>query len=298
MAEMPPLQAVRVFDSVARHLSFTKAAAELAMTQSAVSYQIKLIESFLGAPLFVRLARGVALTERGLAISPVVRQALGDLTRAFQSARDGNESMLVITTLHTFATNWLAPRIGAFQLVHPEIAVRLDVSSRLVDLEAEGIDVAIRSGNGPWPGLVSHVVMDSVFTAVASPAYLERHGRIATPGDVLKATIIGPHEDWWPVWLAAAGVKPPYVFERRGVELETQQMIASVAVAGHGVALVTPGFVADDLKSGRLVQLFDVMGTTGAKYFLVYPEGRRNQRKIRMFREWLLAEAGTPAKQA
>ena len=125
----------------------------------------------------------------------------------------------------------------------------------------------------------------------ASPGSLS-FGEITTPADVLKATIIGPHDDWWEIWLAAAGVKPPYVFERRGVELDTQQMIASVAVAGHGVALVTPGFVADDLKSGRLLQLFDVMGTTGAKYCLVYPESRRSQRKIRMFRDWLLAEAG------
>src|SRR5438477_1986400 len=137
MVETPPLQAVRVFDSVARHLSFTKAAAELAMTQSAVSYQIKLLESFVGAALFVRLARGVALSERGLVIAPVIRQSLGDLARVFRSVRDDNDSTLVITTLHTFATNWLAPRIGGFQMAHPEIAVRLDVSSRLVDLEAE-----------------------------------------------------------------------------------------------------------------------------------------------------------------
>jgi LysR family glycine cleavage system transcriptional activator len=293
MAEMPPLQAVRVFDSVARHQSFTKAAAELAMTQSAVSYQIKLLESFIGAPLFVRLARGVALTDRGLAIAPVVRQSLGDLSRIFQSARDDSNAMLVITTLHTFATNWLAPRIGGFQMAHPDIAVRLDVSQRLVDLEAEGIDVAVRSGKGPWPGHVAHALMDSVFTAVASPAYLDRHGPFAAPADLLvNATIIGPSDDWWQTWFAVAGVEPPYVFEKRGVELDTQQMIASVAIAGHGVALVTPGFVADELKSGRLVQLFDVTGTTGAKYFLVYPESRRNQRKIRAFRDWLLAEAG------
>src|SRR5947208_953448 len=131
MAEMPPLQAVRVFDAVARHLSFTRAATELAMTQSAVSYQIKLLEGFIGAPLFVRLARGVALSDRGLAVAPVARQALGDLSRVFQSLRDDTNATLVITTLHTFATNWLAPRIGGFQLAHPDIAVRLDVSSRL-----------------------------------------------------------------------------------------------------------------------------------------------------------------------
>jgi LysR family glycine cleavage system transcriptional activator len=291
MADSPPLQAIRVFDAVARHLSFTKAAGELAMTQSAVSYQIKLLESFVGGPLFVRMARGVALTDRGLAMAPVVRQSLAELNRVFRSARDDNASTLAITTLHTFATNWLAPRIGAFQLAHPDLAVRLDVSSRLVDLEGEGFDVAIRSGKGPWPGLVSHAIMDSVFTVVASPLYIEREGPFRTPADLLGATVIGASDDWWPVWLETAGVPPPYVFAHRGVDLDTQQMIASVAVAGHGVALVTPGFVADDLKAGRLVQLFDVIGTAGDKYFLVYPESRRNQPKIRKFRDWLLAEA-------
>src|SRR3954451_5795356 len=155
MGDSPPLQAIRVFDAVARHSSFTKAASELAMTQSAVSYQIKLLETFVGGPLFVRLARGVALSDRGAAIAPVVRQALADLNRVFRAARNENASTLAITTLHTFATNWLAPRIGAFQLAHPDLAVRIDVSSRLVDLEAEGFDVGIRSGKGPWPGLVS-----------------------------------------------------------------------------------------------------------------------------------------------
>jgi LysR family glycine cleavage system transcriptional activator len=261
------------------------------MTQSAVSYQIKLLESFVGGPLFVRMARGVALTDRGLAVAPVVRQSLADLNRAFRSARDENASTLAITTLHTFATNWLAPRIGAFQLAHPDLAVRLDVSSRLVDLEGEGFDVAIRSGKGPWPGLVSHAIMDSVFTVVASPLYIEREGPFRAPADLLGATVIGASDDWWPVWLKTAGVPPPYAFAHRGVDLDTQQMIASVAVAGHGIALVTPGFVADDLKAGRLVQLFDVIGTAGDKYFLVYPESRRNQPKIRKFRDWLLAEA-------
>jgi LysR family transcriptional regulator, glycine cleavage system transcriptional activator len=291
MAETPPLQAIKVFDSVARHLSFTKAAAELAMTQSAVSYQIKLLESFLGAPLFVRLARGVALTERGLSVAPVVRQALGDLNRAFRSAREAYNATLVITTIHTFATNWLAPRIGGFQLAHPDIAVRLDVSSRLIDLESEGFDVAIRHAKEPPQGLVSHFLMDSVFTAVASPAYIERHGPFTRPAQLLEATIIGPSDDWWPVWFETAGVAAPHHFAHPGVDLDTQQMIASVAIAGHGVALVTPGFVADDLKSGRLVQLFDVMGTMGTRYYLLYPESRRNQRKIRVFRDWLLAQA-------
>ncbi len=115
MAETLPLQAVKVFDAVARHMNFTKAAEELNMTQSAVSYQVKLLEDFIGTALFRREARGVALSEHGRAVAPLVRQALGDLTQAFRSAKAETANLLVISTLHTFATNWLAPRLGSFQ---------------------------------------------------------------------------------------------------------------------------------------------------------------------------------------
>ena len=111
MAETPPLQAVKVFDAVARHLNFTKAASELNMTQSAVSYQVKLLESFIGAPLFLREARGVALSEHGRTVAPMVRRALSDLTQAFQSARAETTNLLVISTMQTFASTWLAPQL-------------------------------------------------------------------------------------------------------------------------------------------------------------------------------------------
>src|SRR4029079_5552708 len=153
MAETPPLQAVRVFDALARHLNFTKAATELNMTQSAVSYQVKLLESFIGAPLFVREARGVSLSEQGRMVAPMVRRALNDLTQAFQSAKSETTNLLVISTLQTFASTWLAPRIGEFQMQNPDIAVKLDVSNHLVDFQNDRVDVGIRTGKGNWPGL-------------------------------------------------------------------------------------------------------------------------------------------------
>ncbi|MGE3829529.1 MAG: LysR substrate-binding domain-containing protein [Parvibaculaceae bacterium] len=292
MAETPPLQAIKVFDAVARHLSFTKAAAELNMTQSAVSYQIKLIEGFIGAPLFVRQARGVALSERGREVAPVVRRALGDLAQTFRSAREETSSVLSITSVHTFTVFWLAPRIGSFQLAYPDIAVRIDTQARLVDLENEGFDLAIRSGKGKWPGLVTHYLIEECFTPVCSPAYLEREGTPKTPGELLKRILIGPSDPWWPAWFAAAGVDAPSAIPRPGIDVETQQMAASLAVAGQGVAMVNPGFLAEDVASGRLVRLFDITGTTGNHFYLAYPESRRTLAKIRAFRDWILAEAG------
>ena len=169
MAALPPLAAIRVFKSVARHGNFSRAAAELNMTQSAVSYQIKLLESFVGAPLFVRQARGVALSEKGETVAPTVRRALGELAQSFRLVREESNSVLVISTMQTIAGNWLAPRLGGFQLLHPEYTVRLDISPNMVDLESEGVDVVIRSGKGIWPGLTSHFLLTRHSLRFAAP---------------------------------------------------------------------------------------------------------------------------------
>ncbi len=292
MAEIPPLQAVKVFDAVARHLNFTKAATELNMTQSAVSYQVKLLEEYVGTALFRREARGVALSEHGRTVAPLVRQALGDLTQAFRSAKAETANLLVISTMHTFATTWLAPRIGSFQMENPDIAVRLDISQGLANFHDDGVDIAIRSGKGEWPGVKSHCLGGSAFTVVCSPQYYERIGKPKTPADLVDCNFIGPRDDWWPIWFAAAGIDPPAAFSRPGIDVETQQMAMVLAVAGHGLALVHLGFVTEEFKAGKLIQPFDVMATAGFNYYLVYPEVGRLPKKTRLFRDWILKEAG------
>ena len=293
MATLPPLAAIRVFETVARHGNFSRAAAELNMTQSAVSYQIKLLESFVGAPLFVRQARGVALSEKGETIAPTVRRALGDLAQSFRQVREESNSALVISTMQTIAGNWLAPRLGGFQLLHPEYTVRLDISPHMVDLASEGVDVVIRSGKGNWPGLTSHVLLTQTFTPVCSPHYIAREGRPETPGDMLNRVLIDRNDIWWPIWFEAAGLPRDASSNRTSIDVNTQQMAAILAVAGSGIALVSPAFVSEDLKSGRLIQLFDVMANSGSEYFLAYSETRRNTPKIRAFRDWILGEAAT-----
>jgi len=292
MADLPPLNALRVFDAVARHGNLTRAAAELNMTQSAVSYQVKLLEGFAGGPLFQRLARGVVLTERGRMVAPTVQKSFADLRAAFGQLRHGDEQLLVISTMHTIASSWLAPRLGKLQLAHPGLAVRLDVTSDLVDFTQSSTDVAIRSGKGHWPGLASHLLMDQTFTPVASPAYLAREGRPATPRDVLDHVLVAPSDDWWPLWFEAAGIPGPLTIRRPGIDVETQQMTARVAAAGNGIALLTPGFAQDELDAGLLVRLFDIEASAQSSYFLVYPETSAKRRKIALFRDWILAEAG------
>ena len=293
MTALPPLAAIRVFETVARHGTFSRAAAELNMTQSAVSYQIKLLEDFVGAPLFVRQARGVVLSPKGETIAPTVRRALGDLTHCFRLIRDESNSVLAISTMQTIAGNWLAPRLGGFQLLHPEYTVRLDISPQMVDLDSEGVDVVIRSGKGNWPGLASHVLLTQTFTPVCSPHYIAREGRPETPGQMLNHVLIDRNDVWWPLWFEAAGLPREAIVKRTSIDVNTQQMAAILAVAGSGIALVSPAFVSEDLKSGRLIQLFDVMANSGSQYYLAYAEARRNTPKIRAFRDWILKEAGT-----
>jgi LysR family transcriptional regulator, glycine cleavage system transcriptional activator len=292
MPDFPPLHAVRVFDAVARLGSFTKAAAELNMTQSAVSYQVNVLERFVGAPLFARQARGVALNEKGEAVAPMVRRALADLAQGFRKIRDANNAVLVLSTMQTIAGSWLAPRLGSFQLQHPEITLRLDISPVMADLENESVDVVIRSGKGAWPGLKSHFLLPQKFTPVCSPHYIAREGRPKTPVDMLNHVLIDRNDIWWPIWFETAGLAKNLASTRPSIDVKTQQMAAIIAVAGSGIALVSPGFVNEDLKAGRLVQLFDIMASSGSSYFLAYCEHRRNTPKIQAFRDWILQEAG------
>ena len=292
MPDFPPLHAVRVFDAVARLGSFTKAAAELNMTQSAVSYQVNVLERFVGAPLFARQARGVALNEKGEAVAPMVRRALASLAQGFRKIRDDNNAVLVLSTIQTIAGSWLAPRLGSFQLRHPEITLRLEISPAMADLENESVDVVIRSGKGAWPGLKSHFLLPQKFTPVCSPHYIAREGRPKTPVDMLNHVLIDRNDIWWPIWFETAGLAKNLASTRPSIDVNTQQMAAIIAVAGSGIALVSPGFVNEDLKAGRLVQLFDIMASSGSSYYLAYSEHRRNTPKIQAFRDWILQEAG------
>ncbi|TIV75125.1 MAG: LysR family transcriptional regulator, partial [Mesorhizobium sp.] len=164
LAPLPPLQAIRVFEAVARHLSFTKAAQELGMTQAAASYQIKLLEERIGAPLFLRRPKQIELTGPGQRLAPAVSEAFSILGQAYAAARGGADGLLCVTTVLTFASNWLAQHLGSFQIAHPALAVRLDTSSRLTDFAREDVDIAIRSGGGKWPGLEAHKLLDADFT--------------------------------------------------------------------------------------------------------------------------------------
>ncbi|WP_274425943.1 LysR substrate-binding domain-containing protein [Chelativorans sp. YIM 93263] len=292
MSELPPLSAVRVFEAAARHLSFTKAAAELGMTQAAVSYQVKVLEDRLGAPLFLRRPRQVILTEVGQRLAPPVTEAFETIREAFATARTGAQGVLSITTVATFATDWLAQRLGSFQVEHPSLAVRLDLSPRLVDFAREEMDVAIRGGNGQWPGVQAHMLMRINFTPMLSPELAASIGGVKEPADLLKLPIIGKDDPWWGQWLTEAGVSPDGLRDQPYNSMGSQTLEGRAAIAGRGVAILTPAFYKSELETGRLIQPFDLVCTDGKAYWLAYPEARRNAPKIAAFRKWLLEEIG------
>jgi LysR family glycine cleavage system transcriptional activator len=287
---LPPLTAVRAFEAAARHQSFTKAAEELGMTQAAVSYQVKVLEDRLGKALFVRLPKKVELSETGRRLAPAVAAAFQGLHVAFAELKETDDAVLAATVVHTFATNWLVPRLGAFQQQHPEIAVRIDLSGRKVDFTREEFDIGIRGGRGKWPGLRSDQLIPIAFTPLCSPDFVARHGPWAMPADMLRAPRLDAHDEWWRLWCQVAGVAEIPAAVPSNVSLDVQSLLGTAAIAGQGIAMLMPAFFTADLAAGRLVQPFDLMATDNTAYWLVYPETRKNVRKIRAFRDWILGE--------
>ena len=293
MRKLPPLAAVRVFEAAGRHENFTNAAAELGMTQAAVSYQVRLLEERLGAPLFVREKGRARLSPLGLRLLPQLTQAFDSIDAAFAAHREEDEALLTVATTFTFANTWLAWRLGAFQVEHPGIAVRLMTGNAITDLHGGEADIAIRAGAEPWAGLVCEPLMKIDFTPMCTPSFLEKTemklGRNIEPADLLNLPLISPDDPWWDDWFALAGVKAEGRARKAGLRLDSQADEGHAAMGGQGVVLLTPEFWKNDIAVERLVQLFPLTATAGFRYWLVYPEHRRRVPKIRHFREWLMA---------
>ncbi len=290
---LPPLSAIRVFEAAARHLSFTRAADELGMTQAAVSYQIKLLEERVGGPLFLRRPREVVLTEAGQRLAPRLREAFDILREAFTDLADQSEGTLTINTMHTFAANWLAPRLGSFNLAHPNIAVRLETTTRVVDFAREEVDVVVRAGKGIWPGLVSTKLFDVHFTPMISPELAKKVGGIHEPRDVLKVPLIDPRDEWWIIWFKAHDLPLEELGKQTSPSFNMMTLDAEAAMAGMGITLLMPEYFQRELEQGRLIMPFNRTITEDSGYWLAYPEARRNVPKIRAFRDWIVAEAAS-----
>ena len=285
-----PLSAIRIFEAAARLKSFTRAADELGVSQAAVSWQVKALEQRLDQPLFTRLPREVALTSAGERLARAATEAMSLLRAAVSDLVDAEEGVLSITTVQSVGGQWLAPRLGGFQIAHPKIAVRLDASSRVVDLQRETFDLALRAGSGDWPGLEAHFLIPSAQTVLCTPTLLARIGGLATPADLLRAPRIGA-PDFWAAWFEAAGVDVGEDHTPPGLSADAQALEMASALADQGVALGSPIFFTQEIAQGRLVAPFDITASYGGGYWLAYPAERRRVRKIAAFRDWVVAQA-------
>lgn len=290
MRNLPPLAAVRVFEAAARHQSFTRAAAELGMTQAAISYQVKLLEERLGVPLFLRANRRVQLTEAGRRAAGLVTTGLDQIADAFSGLLADNASVLTISATQTFASEWMAQRMGRFQLPRPELAVRLLTQNHIIDFAQEDVDVAIRSGASAkaWPGLRSHFLFRLHGTPLCTPEFRDEY-RINAPEDLLRVPRITPDDHWWADWFRQVGVPVP-AREPGGIRLDAQSMEGNAAMAGVGAAILTPMFWRGTMAAGRLVQLFPQITVEARGFWLVYPEYQRRSPKVAALREFMLAE--------
>ncbi|PPE69089.1 LysR family transcriptional regulator [Caldimonas thermodepolymerans] len=279
-----PLNALRAFEASARHLSFTRAAIELNVTQSAVSAQVKNLEERLGVSLFRRLPRGLALTDEGHALLPMLSETFARIGAVLEQFRDGRlREVLTVAVVGTFAVGWLIPRLEAFHRDHPFVDLRLLTHNNRVDLAGEGLDYAIRFGDGAWHGTHAEPLMDAPLSPVCTP---EIAARLREPADLARETLLRSYRtDEWARWFGAAGVAPPLL---RGPVFDSSVTMAAAAMQGLGVALLPPAMFGQALRDERLVQPFGIAVSTG-RYWLTRLKSKQETIAMREFRAWLLA---------
>ncbi|MBB3034275.1 LysR substrate-binding domain-containing protein [Alteriqipengyuania lutimaris] len=292
MRQLPPLAAVRAFEAAARHRNYTRAGEELGLTQAGVSYQIKSLEQRVGTVLFVREGRAMRLTPAGEALAQRVSQAFTTMESAFAALAKTEEQVLSIACFQTFATKILAPRLGSFQLEHPEIAVRLVVGDAFVDLEAGECDLAIRLSREEPVGLQVHRLNRLGIAPFASPGFVAAHEILqAEDPDIAEDQRISPNNVWWREWDDARCASHEMTERQpRGLEFDSQQLDAAAAISGNGVAILAPTLFHTELTDGRLVRVGTRIVRPGGYFRLLYPEVRGHSPKVRAFRQWLMRE--------
>jgi LysR family glycine cleavage system transcriptional activator len=293
--KLPALNALKAFEAAARHESFTTAANELAVTQGAVSHQVKALEIELGLRLFRRERQRLVLTEAGRSYLEVVRDSFDRLAAGTERLlQRQNAGVLTVTTSPNFASKWLVHRLGRFADAHPGIDLRVSASLHHVDFAREDIDLAIRHGEGQWPGLhVTRLCVEELFP-VCSPKLLRGRSALRSPVDLKHHTLLHLDDrNGWARWLEQADVRD--ADPTRGPVFNQASMAIDAAIDGQGVALARTALAAWDLLAGRLVRPFALALKVPFAYWIVCPKSNADLPKISTFREWLLAEAAGEA---
>ncbi len=294
------LNALRAFEASARHQSFSAAARELNVTPAAVGQLVRMLESWLGAPLFVRAGSGRARlvpTETAERALVDIRSGFDRLTLGMERLKDRSAGgVLTVTVSPAFTAKWLLPRIERFQIACPDTDVRLDTNHKSVDFVAQRIDIGVRYGQGQWPGLKAEKLMDEEIYPVCSPELLRQPGRLQKLSDLTEETLIHDlsmdgHAGFptWATWMEEAGVTGADT--QRGMRINNSAAVLQAATEGRGIALARSVMVRDDLAAGRLVRLFPEISVASAlAYYVVYRPECANLSRLVAFREWLHTE--------
>lgn len=281
-----PLNALRAFEAAARHLSFTRAAIELCVTQAAVSHQVKLLEQRLGVTLFRRLPRGLMITEEGLALLPALQDSFDRMAAMLERFEGGHvREVLKLGAVGTLAVGWLLPRLSDFREKYPFIDLRLSTNNNRVDIAAEGLDYTIKFGNGAWHDIEAEALFEAPLSVVCIPVIARQ---IKVPEDVAHQTLLRSYRaDEWPGWFEQAGVAPPQI---RGMVFDSSVLMVEAAMQGAGVALAPPLMFSRQLATGIIEQPFDIYISKGS-YWLTRLKSRSVTPAMEMFRNWLAEEA-------
>ena len=289
---LPSTAALRAFEAAARHRSFTGAAVELGRTQGAVSHQIRELETRLGVTLFEREARGIALTESGRIYLPFVVESLDRLRAGNDALRpQTGDHVLTVSCSPNFASKWLVPRLGEFIAAHPDIDLRISATLHHVTFDGDGIDMAVRHGDGNWPNLnVTRLCQEKLFP-VCSPHLTPSIGEIEYVHDLAEHVLIHDRDrSGWASWLKAIGAAVDEFDLGRGPVFSQTSLAIDAAVAGQGIALARSALVSLDLGANRLIRPVPEEVPAEFAYWIVCPIPNTNRPKVRRFRQWLLSQ--------
>jgi LysR family transcriptional regulator, glycine cleavage system transcriptional activator len=290
-----PLNALRSFDAAARHLSFAAAAAELGVTAAAVSVQVRRLEEWVGAPLFVRGHRSIALSLTGQTLAPRLKALFVEMEHLLSEVANFDVTSLQISAMPSFASKWVAPRLASFISRYPQIQVRIVGADRRVDFDRDGVDIGLRYGDGDYGELHSELIAPAVASPVCSPELAR-----ACAGDPARidsalllhdeSSLVAPGLPTWSAWFAQAGV--PRLVDGGGALFSNSHMALAAAVAGQGFALGLAPLVDEDLAAGRLVRPFALEIASAFSFWFVCRRDRLQEPKIAAFRAWVLEQCG------
>jgi LysR family glycine cleavage system transcriptional activator len=285
---LPSLHTLRAFETAARQLNFSRAAAELNLTHGAISHQMKALERELGVALFERRSRGVALTEPGRQLAASVRDGLDRISRGVAELRAHPTRSLTVSVLPAFATHWLIPRLADFSRRHPDIDINVRAGQALADFATDGVDLAVRYGDGRWPNLVAVQLAHEDIFPVCSPRFAA--GRLPRNlAELARATLLHTPLQPWGEWFHALG--SDVVPSRRGMTFSETDLLLRAAIDGLGIALSRRMLAQPDLDTGQLVRPLPFSVRAQRSYFVVYPDHIEPPPRLLTFRDWLLEQA-------